>query len=124
LPFLPIWNAAQIMQAHMRYIDFQNGSGVRYLAQYGQAAWPINNKDIFYTFQGLTHDGQTYISAIFPVSNPILPEAESVVVDDAFYNNFESYVQDIETQLDAQPDSSFTPSLSLLDQLIHTLVIH
>lgn len=36
LPFLPIWNAAQIFSAKVTYFDFQNGSGVRYLSMYGQ----------------------------------------------------------------------------------------
>jgi len=123
LPFLPIWNAAQMMHSNMRYLDFQTGSGVRYLAQYGQSYWPINSRDLFYTFQGLTADGAYYISAIFPVANTILPDANTVVMDDAFYNNYDNYVQDIANQLNAQPDDAFIPDLSLLDILVQSLDI-
>jgi len=123
LPFLPIWNAGQMMHSNMRYLDFQTGSGVRYLAQYGQSYWPINNKDIFYTFQGLTADGTFYISAIFPVANSILPDANTVVLDDAFYNNYDNYVLDIANQLNAQSDSAFIPDLTLLDNLVQSLDI-
>jgi hypothetical protein len=31
MPFLPLINAAQVMRTQVQYLDFQNGSGVRYL---------------------------------------------------------------------------------------------
>lgn len=43
IPFLPIFNAAQLMRAQVVYLNFQNGSGVRFLTEYSQAAMPINN---------------------------------------------------------------------------------
>ena len=124
IPFLPMWNAAQFMQANVAYIDFQNGAGVRFLTQYGQAANPINNHELFYAFQGLTHDGRHYVAAILPASNPILPADGSAVPGDdfgAFADNFQDYINDIEGQLSAQPASSFTPDLSLLDEMIKSL---
>lgn len=122
-PFLPIFNAAQLFHSNPAYLDFQNGSGLRYLAQYGQAAWPINSYDLFYTFQGLTHDRKYYISAILPVSHPSLPTAESVTLDDAFYNNFEQYSRDMEAALNALPDESFLPSLAMLDEMLRSLLV-
>jgi hypothetical protein len=124
LPFLPIFNAGQFMQANIKYLDFQNGSGVRFLTQYGQAAWPINNKDMFYTFQGLTSDGNWYIAAILPVSHPSLPNDDQTVPGgdiEAFDQNFPNYLAQVETQLSTQPDDSFTPSLVILDALIQSL---
>jgi hypothetical protein len=123
LPFLPIFNAAQFIQANMRYLNFQNGSGLRFVTQFGQAAYPINSQATFYTFQGLTADGLYYVAAILPVSNPILPEESSVIVDDDFYENFDTYIQEIEILLSAQPDSSFTPSLALLDAMMESLSV-
>ena len=121
IPFLPVFNAGQFMRAQVKYIDFQNGSGVRFLTQYGQAAWPINNQDMFYTFQGLTSDGQYYISAVLPVSHPSLPHPDTVTMDDAFYDNFMNYVADVEGQLNTQPEGSFAPALTLLDAMIQSL---
>lgn len=120
LPFLPIFNAAQFMQAQIKYLDFKNGSGVRFLTQYGQAFWPVNNHDLFYTFQGMTSDGKWYIAAIMPISNPMLPITGDAVPGgdfEAFANNFENYITDMELQLDAQPDSSYLPPLNLLDEM-------
>lgn len=123
IPFLPVFHAGQFMQAHVKYLDFQNGSGVRFLTQYGQDAWPINNEDLFYAFQGLTLDGQYYISAILPVSHPSLPDPGSVPMDDAFYENFMNYVADIERQLSAEHEDSFTPALWLLDVMIQSFEV-
>jgi len=124
LPFLPTWNAAQMMQTQFTYLDFKNGSGIRYLTQYGQAAWPINNESMFYTFQGLTEDGLYYISAIFPVSNPVLPPANSVALSDDFIDRFPEYVAETEALLDGEPAANFTPEITVLDNLLYSLEIH
>ncbi len=123
LPFLPGWNAAQLFRSNAKFIEFQNGSGMRYLAQYGQAANPINSRELFYTFQGITQDGKFYISAILPVAHPSLPDPNTVVINDAFYNNYENYTLDMAAQLSAQPDESFSPPLNLLDALIQSIIV-
>lgn len=126
LPFLPLWNAAQFMQAKIKYLDFQNGAGVRFLTQYGQAAWPINNKDMFYTFQGLTSDGNWYVAAIFPAAHPSLPyDDQTVPGGDAatFAENFSDYLAQIEPQLSTLADESFTPDLAALDRLVQSLQV-
>jgi len=126
LPFLPLWNAAQLMRSNIHYLDFPNGTGVRFLTQYAQDIWPINNNGLFYTFQGLTHDGEYYLSAIFPVSNPILPADGSEIPGgdyEAFESNYDEYLRDIEQQLSAQTVSSFTPDLSVLDAMIQSILV-
>jgi len=123
IPFLPVFNAAQFLHTQVGYITFQNGEGVRFLTQYGQAAWPVNNDDMFYTFQGITDDGQFYISAVLPISHPSLPDPETMNVDEAFYNNFTNYVIEIEDQLNTQSPDSFAPTLSMLDGMIESLLV-
>jgi hypothetical protein len=125
-PFLPVWNAGQMMAAQYEYLDFQNGQGVRYLTQYGQAAWPINNQDLFYTFQGVTSDGKYYLSAILPVTHPELPsDGDSFIgeEDESFINSFAEYLDTIEQELDDAASKSFDPSLSELDAMIETIVV-
>lgn len=123
LPFLPVWNAAQMMQTYINYLDFKNGSGIRYITQYGQAAYPINSQSMFYTFQGLTDDGLYYVTAIFPISNPVLPSPDSVELNDAFFDGFTTYIDETEALLDNEPTANFTPDVSLLDDLITSLEI-
>jgi putative hemolysin len=122
LPFLPLFNAGEQLHGQIRYLDFVNGSGVRYLAQYGQDIGPANNQYLFYTFQGLTKDRQHYIAAIFPVTNPSLPDGDLVIDDyDAFIEGWPTYVEEIGAILDAEPAAAFTPDLALLDALIESL---
>ena len=123
LPFLPMWNAAQVFTANVEYFDFQSGSGVRYLTMYGQALYPVDNTNLFYTYQGLTQDNRYYITAILPVTHPGLP-AEGVVDDwAAFTDNWDSYIADTLAWLEAQNPASFTPSLELLDQMMASFKI-
>jgi hypothetical protein len=120
LPCLGMRGAAQIIQAGVSYLDFQNGSGMRYVTWYAQAAYPISNPGLFYTFQGLTNDGRYYISATFSVSNPVLDEG--IVVWDQV-SLWQDYIEDIEALLSAQPPQSFTPDLSLLDAMMRSIYI-
>jgi hypothetical protein len=118
-----IFNAGQFFQSNVRTLDFQNGSGARWLSQYGQAYFPIGFPRLFYTFQGFTEDGAYYLSVILPVAHTILPPADSVALDDAFFNNYESYSAENASLLEAQPDASFTPSLELLDQMVESIMV-
>lgn len=127
LPFLPIMNAGQLMHAQLKYIKFQNGTGIRYLAEYGQNFAPLSNTLLFYTFQGITSDGAYYISATLPVNHAKLPgdDGELQLTKDfqKFSDNFPSYVVDIQNKLNAEQASSFTPSLDTLDAMIISLKV-
>ena len=46
----------------MNYLDFQDGSGIRYLMSYQQEGSENTSKELFYTYQGLTTDGTYYVS--------------------------------------------------------------
>jgi hypothetical protein len=126
IPLLPVWNAAQLFNAAPAYISFQNGQGIRFLAEYGQYSAPVNNADLFYTFQGITNDGKYYISAILPVTHPSLPADTNVdaTLQAQINNNYESYLAGLLPTLASQPPISFTPALSLLDVMIQSLKIH
>ncbi|MFW6070122.1 MAG: hypothetical protein ACOC9X_03665 [bacterium] len=122
LPFLPVLNAQQMLQVKFTYVDFDGGAGIRYLTQYGQAVTPVNNTELFYTFQGLTDDGETYIAAIFPVAHPDLPEDASGAPQGLSGQlEFEDYLDEVTLLLQQAEDESFTPSLRLLDQLVLSL---
>lgn len=126
IPFLPLFNAAQVVRARVAYLDFQSGTGVRFLTHYSQAPIPVNNRELFYTFQGLTHDGANYVAVILPVSHPDLPPDDSAIPGDdyeAFAATFESYITEVEAQLNAADPASFTPDLATLDALVESLAI-
>jgi hypothetical protein len=119
IPFLPLFNAAQAIQGQFGYWAFEGGMGVRFITQYGQGVGPINNHELFYTFQGLTYDGDYYVATILPVSHPDLPaDAPNIPEGD-----WERYVSGVEERLDAASPSSFQPDLTALDQMVRSLTI-
>jgi hypothetical protein len=119
LPFLPLFNARQMIQSQMEYWAFESGMGVRYLTQFSQAEVAVNNHELIYTFQGLSNDGDFYIAAILPVSHPDLPTDGSALPN----GDWEMYLNQMEQQIDTYAASSFQPDLSVLDQLIASLKI-
>lgn len=135
LPFLTMAGAAQIFHTKLAYLDFANGSGIRYLTSYGQYYVPYNNRDLFYTFQGITDDGRYWVSVIFPVNHAILPPTyDSTVVppggivipswDSPTYDaDMEAYYSTMNSIMTATADNTFVPGLDCLDQYIQSLNI-
>ena len=126
IPFVPIFNAAQMMGAQVRYIDFQNGTGVRFITQYSQAAVPISNDSAFYAYIGLTDDGAYLISATLPVTHPLFYQDNMTEPEEgweAFVENFETYLDNMETELTTQPPDLFFPHLTSLDEMMASFLI-
>jgi hypothetical protein len=126
LPFLPMFNAAQLFSAKVEYFDFQNGSGIRYLTMYGQGISPVDNTNLFYTYQGITNDGRYYISAILPVINIGLPNDGSSQIEDyyQFEENWEEYLSETLTWLEEQAPQNFFPNLEKLDLMLASFEIN
>ena len=135
LPILPARNAGQLIDVQVKYLTFKNGSGIRFLTQFGQDAWPIHNAGLVYVFQGMTSDDSYYISAFLPVTTPILPDrvddaATAPPIDGVSFPQYNSpdfdaeyarYRQTVTDKLNAT--SEFTPALSLLDDLIGSMQV-
>lgn len=127
MPFVPIFNAAQVFYAQPKYVNFHSGQGVRYLTQYSQAVVPINNQEIFYTFQGLTSDGQWYVAALLPVASGLLPATGALSQEQlaawGSADAYNQYVGEIVGKLNTAPPGDFTPNLDLLDALVQSIQI-
>ncbi len=128
LPFLNPHESAQVLFAQYQVLHFPSGSGIRYLTQHAQNITVVDNNDLFYTYQGLTSDGSYAITAILPVSSPILPNHGDTYPGGETYqqfsDNFDTYIADTKAQLDAQPPANYSPSLPLLDALVQSIRIH
>ncbi len=122
-PVLDVFNAGQMYKSNVKYLQFQNGEGVRFLTQYGQALSPLGWPMMFYTFQGLTDDGKYVISAMLPATHPSLPNPDLVPMDQAFMDNWENYVTDTEALLNVELDNTFMPPLALLDDLFESMTV-
>lgn len=125
IPALPLRNALQAMHAKTAFLNFQNGSGARFLAFYSQGMVTVSNAEIFYTYQGLTDDGRYYVSVVMPVNHPDLPAEGKTPTLSEYEMLFKDgkYYADTAAALEAQPDSSFTPELAKLDALVESIRI-
>ena len=122
LPGIAAFNAGQLFAAQIQIIQFANGSGVRFLTEYGQYFATANNHDLFYQFQGLTSDGKYYIIAVLPASHPLLafdekPETVPPTGGIPFpgYDNesaLTTYYTDVVNLLNSATPESFQPTLS------------
>ena len=132
LPFLPLINAQQDFYAQAQVLQFKNGTGIRYITQFDQAPLPINNQEMFYTFQGLTSDGKTYLSLTLPISSPVLPADNNpnspvpsgdVAFDQNDFSKFPQYISDVTGVLNSATPGSFSPSLSTMDELVKSISV-
>jgi hypothetical protein len=125
MPFLPLFNAAQVMHAQTQYLNFKNGQGLRFLTAFSQGNVPINNYELIYTFQGLTSDGKYYVAAVLPVNHPSLPADGKVTGKEPpeFTSDYSSYLSNVVKILNSQAANTFIPDLTQLDAMISSLEI-
>jgi hypothetical protein len=126
LPILPIINAAQTLVSQPQYLNFSNGQGVRYITYYSQGVNPITATDLFYTFAGISANGQYVVAAIFPLNAGFLPEpqtANNITDWDSFSLNYQSYLDDVLLQVEEMDGSAYMPQIDLLDTLITSIFV-
>lgn len=121
LPFLPLLNAGPVIVTRTSYPETDSVKGIATLTQFAQYFAPVNNREMFFTFQGLTTDGKFWISIVLPMSQESLPpNAESVAdsLTDEFVANYENYVKEVSTTLTEAPADSFVPNISDVEAII------
>lgn len=128
LPFLPIFNAAQDLAANVKYVEFNNGNGYRFITHYGQAADAFLSGQVFYAFQGITDDRQYLVVMLYPLTTDLLPETYNDVPQEVFDGimdgtGFEEYRQATITTLDTATTDQFTPNLDTLDAMMGSMTI-
>ncbi len=135
LPILPGYNMMQVFHAQVKFLDSKNVHGVRWLTELAQYSAPVNNRDLFYTYQGITRDGEYWVSVMLPVNAAYLQEMpESVEVPDGGLDfpsltstireqELESYYTLMLRMLNNTPDGGFTPALNCLDQLVASIAV-
>jgi heat shock protein HslJ len=126
LPVLPGINAAQTLVAQVQYLDFTGGSGVAFLAYYTQDASPLTNQSLLYFFQGLTTDGNWYVSMAFPIDSAVLPDTAADVPADAVHQATEdnaAYLQEVTQALNEAAPGDFTPPLDQLNAMAASIIV-
>ena len=129
LPYLPWTNAGQVFCAQLKKLEFGNGSGaedggsgIRYITTFAQGIQPVVEGTVFYTFQGLTKDGQGYVSAVFPVRTGIFA-ADSAQSGMPGLEDMRRELAGQIMALNGRGGEQFSPSLDALDAVIESLVV-
>ena len=125
MPFMPLINAKAAMHANIQSLDFQNGKGLRYLTQLSQGLVPINNAELFDSYQGLTNDGKYFVAAVLPVNHASLPADGQMTEENAqeLTSNYPQYLTAVEGTLNTQAPDSYSPDLTQLDAMMSSLKV-
>ncbi|MBD2260874.1 hypothetical protein [Pseudanabaena sp. FACHB-2040] len=126
LPYLPEVEGDQLFHAAPTYLEFEGGTGIRYITAYGLDVSPLTTERVFYTFQGLTEDGR-YISAVFPIETGLFTDAATLegAEYNAFAARYEEYLAETRDRIaTANPETGFTPPLTQLDALIESIQVN
>lgn len=90
VPQVPIVNfyhecSHQQLASNIGYIDFMNGSGIRYASVYAiQDLAPITNEYLVYNFVGFTAEGQYYLFGEMQIENEMLAMAGELIPEDVY----------------------------------------
>jgi hypothetical protein len=116
----------QEINANIAYLEFKNGTGVRFVTVYAiQDFAPVDNQNLRYIFQGVTNDGECYITVEFVIHHASLPASGEIPQDvylDTTGDIANAYFGGIEQQL-GQAEVNFDPLIGLFDNLISYLEI-
>ncbi len=123
LPVLPDVGASPAFQSNIEYVDFEAGSGVRYLTVMRQDVSPMLQRELRYIFMGLTDDGRFLVTFAAPLTTAVLPESADLSGDEynEFAETYDQYLSDLIAELEAADD--FAPALKALDTMLGTLTI-
>lgn len=124
LPYLPLVNAAQVFRSREQVVEFNGGRGLVYLTTFAQDVYPVLEGTVQLAFQGITDDGSTYISAVFPVDTSILlDELGEDFNHDDFVAGYEDYLTETREALEALPEDAFAPQLDALLALLGSIEV-
>ena len=118
-PRLP--GAGSIIDAQVMPVAFKNGNGYRYLVAKSFSADPISNTSMTYMYQGVSNDGEYFISFIMFVDAPFLAPYVRKALNSP--EEFETYFQEVNNLVETSSGDQFTPSLNMLDALVSSIVI-
>lgn len=117
----------QQFDANIATVDFQNGSGVRFVTVYAiQDAVPVSNENLAYVFQGFTDDERYYVAAGFHITHMDLEEFALEIPPEVYAEPsgaaLRQYFEDHEALLNAS-EGRYQPLLSRFDELLSSLRI-
>lgn len=112
--------------------DFANGKGIsaiRYLPSASDQPEEITNRQLFYTYEGISNSGDFYIWFQYPVQALALPDQETFTQNQlnvlaANEDNFSIYkINEMEQVRRSLEDGEIKPGREILDELVATIFV-
>ncbi len=121
-PFLV--GARRVIIVSPHYVDMTNGRGIAFVTMYAQDLLPVTNEGVFYSFVGLTTDGNYLVTFQYPVTAEILIGAENApnLVTD-WGKNYIEYIRQATESLNTLGADDWQPSLAELDQIVGSIYV-
>lgn len=113
--------AGSVIDAQLTPLSFQNGNGYRYLVAKSFSADPLQSTQLTYLYQGISSDGEYFVSFIMLVDAPFLAPYIGQALTTP--EEFETYFQTVNDLVETSSGDQFTPSLTVLDELIASIII-
>jgi hypothetical protein len=89
---------------------------------------PVTNDQLNYYFQGLTSDGKYYVSFVFPVWTPDLPDTPddvSTEMRQQIETDYDAYLaQTAEGLAQLNAETAWLPPISMLDGMVQSITIN
>jgi len=118
----------QEFAANVGYLDFLNGSGMRFVSVYAiQDLAPVNNDNLVYIFQGFTADGQYYLTGEFQVDNELLALAGDSIPDEVYTDMEGTIMREFFKGFEASltgAEALYEPSLESIDQIFSSIKVN
>lgn len=108
ISLLPSIDAYQVIRAHVKFLNFHGGRGIRFISRYATDVSPTTGRNIFYTYQGLTNDGRYWVSVFYPLQASFKGTTNEALAT---------------RRLNALTDQQFKPALSNLDHMVMSIKI-
>jgi hypothetical protein len=135
IPYLPYVDANQSFHTHLKYIKFKGGQGIGSVVRYDIERSLVQDRQLAYTFQGITNDRRYYISATFPIGAPLLnlPKdsttklhegyrlPSTVLLSEQQEKKYQIYLKRMQSKLEKMPADQYAPNLELLEEMISSL---
>lgn len=107
IPVFPPVAEEQVFRGRIRWIDFDGGRGIAFLAHYARDRDPVAGDRLVWIFQGLTDDGAWLVAASHPVRTDRLPPTTDA--------------RRVAEVLDGLASGDFQPDLDHLERMIASL---
>ena len=119
---LPAINASPQIIEYLDYLEFDGVRGIRFITNFAQEASPLTATDFTYIFIGLSTDGNRLIGVRFPLYLDTLPLDIPEDIDwTEFYENYDSYLEEIQAEIALTPQDAFVPSIGMIDEMIASI---